>query len=428
MSFARFVYSALVRALLPAAVLRLLLRGRREPGYRAHMAERFGRYAQPRPPELLIWIHAVSVGETRAAEPLVRALLASHPAYRILLTHMTPTGRRMGESVFGEKVLRAYLPYDAPGAVARFLDHYRPRAGIILETEVWPNLVYACKSRGIPLCLLNARLSEKSLRGYLRVGAFVRDTFAAFTVVGAQSAEDAERLRRLGATKVEVMGNLKFDVTPPVAQLELGRTWRAQYNRSRVLLAASTREGEEALLLDVLPRLPQDVLVLIVPRHPQRFDEVAALIENRGIRYQRRSANAPLARDTRMLLGDSMGEMFAYYAACDAAFIGGSLLPYGAQNLIEACAAGKAVLIGPHTYNFAEAAERALEAGAALRVRDAQELVDQAAMLLGNPAKLEEMGARGLEFTHAHRGATERVMQILTACLTQRDPATDSPP
>jgi 3-deoxy-D-manno-octulosonic-acid transferase len=424
MSFVRFAYSTLLRALLPAALVRLLWRGRREPGYRAHVAERFGRYAQPRPPEPLIWLHAVSVGETRAAEPLVRALLERDPACRILLTHMTPTGRRTSESLFGEKVLRAYLPYDAPGAVARFLDHFRPHAGVVLETEVWPNLVHACKVRGIRLFLVNARLSEKSLRGYLRLAAFVRETFAAFTAVGAQSADDAERLRRLGAPNVEVTGNLKFDVTPPAAQLELGRSWRGQYNRQRVLLAASTREGEEVLLLDILPRLPRDVLVVIVPRHPQRFDEVAALIESHGIRWERRSANAPLATDTQVLLGDSMGEMFAYYAACDAAFIGGSLLPYGAQNLIEACAAGKAVLIGPHTYNFAEAAERAIEAGAALRVRDAGDLADQAAALLGDAAKLADMGARGLEFTRAHRGATERAMRMLTACLPPRDRAT----
>jgi 3-deoxy-D-manno-octulosonic-acid transferase len=413
MSFVRFAYSMFIRALLPVAVLGLLWRARREPAYRAHMAERFGRYAEPGPAGPLIWIHAVSVGETRAAEPVVRALLARYPAYRILLTHMTPTGRHTDESLFGEKVLRAYLPYDAPGAVARFLDHYRPRVGVILETEVWPNLVHACSARGIPLYLVNARLSEKSLRGYLRVAAFMRDTFAAFTAVGAQSADDAERLRRLGAPNVEVTGNLKFDVTPPAAQLELGRSWRGQYKRPRVLLAASTREGEEALLLDVLPRLPQDALVVIVPRHPQRFEEVAALLESRGLSYQRRSANTQVAAETRVLLGDSMGEMFAYYAACDAAFIGGSLLAYGAQNLIEACAAGKAVLIGPHTYNFADAAERAIEAGAALRVRDAQEFADQAAALLGNPAKLEDMGARGFAFAQAHRGATEKVMRMV---------------
>jgi 3-deoxy-D-manno-octulosonic-acid transferase len=413
MSFARLAYSTIVRALLPAAVVRLLWRGRRESGYRTHVTERFGRYAQPRPAEPLVWIHAVSVGETRAAEPLVRALLARDPACRVLLTHMTPTGRRTGEALFGDKVMRAYLPYDAPGAVGRFLDHYRPLAGMVLETEIWPNLVHGCKVRGIPLYLVNARLSDKSLRGYLRVAAFVRETFGAFTAVGAQTAGDAERLRRVGAKNVEVTGNLKFDVTPPAAQLELGGRFRERYHRPRVLLAASTREGEEALLVDVLPRIPDDVLLVLVPRHPQRFDEVAALLASRGIRYERRSENTPLALGTRVLLGDSMGEMFAYYAACDAAFIGGSLLPYGAQNLIEACAVGKPVLIGPHTYNFAEAADRAIDAGAALRVRDAEDLATHAVTLLSDPEKLKEMGARGREFAQAHRGATERVMRML---------------
>jgi len=223
---------------------------------------------------------------------------------------------------------------------------------------------------------------------------------------------------------VEVTGNLKFDVTPPAAQLELGRSFRARYGRARILLAASTREGEEALIFDVLPRIPGDVLLVLVPRHPQRFDEVASLLATRGIPYERRSGNAPLAPGTRVLLGDSMGEMFAYYAACDAALIGGSLLPYGAQNLIEACAVGKPVLIGPHTYNFAEAADRAVEAGAALRVRDAEDFAAQATALLSDPEKLKDMGARGLEFARAHRGATERVVRMLTALLPTRDPAT----
>jgi 3-deoxy-D-manno-octulosonic-acid transferase len=413
MSFARAAYSMLVRALLPLALVRLYWRARREPGYRAHIPERFGRYTQPRPSRPVIWIHAVSVGETRAAEPLVRALIARYPGRRVLLTHMTPTGRRTGEALFGDRVLRAYVPYDSPGGVRRFLDHYRPQAGIVLETEVWPNLVRACKSASIPIYLVNARLSQKSLRGYVRMGAFVRETFGALDGVAAQTSGDAERLQAAGAVNVRVTGNLKFDVHPPPAQLELGRIWREAYGRARVLLAASTREGEEALLIDMLRALPSDVLVLIVPRHPQRFDEVAKLLDNAGISYQRRSSNAPLGKGTRVLLGDSMGEMFAYYAACDVAFIGGSLLPFGAQNLIEACAVGKPVLIGPHTYNFAEAAERAIEAGAALRVQDAAELAAKASELLGDDARLKRMGERGRKFTEAHRGATERVMAML---------------
>jgi 3-deoxy-D-manno-octulosonic-acid transferase len=417
MSFARFAYSTFVRGLLPAAVLRLLWRGRKEAGYRQHVRERFGWYRGDPPEKPVVWVHAVSVGETRAAEPLVRALMRAYPACRILLTHTTPTGRRTGEALFGDSVMRAYLPYDSPGAVARFLDHYRPRAGIVLETEVWPNLVHGARTREVPIYLVNARLSEKSLNGYLRVAAFARDTFAAFTAIAAQTDEDAERLSSVGAVNLQVTGNLKFDVSVPAAQLELGQHWRASYERQRVLLAASTRDGEEALLIDALDELPPDALLVVVPRHPQRFEEVAALLEARGVRYARRSANAALARDTRVLLGDSMGEMFAYYAACDVAFIGGSLLPYGAQNLIEACAVGKPVLIGPHTYNFAEAASRAMETGAARSVDNAKDLMRNAGALLANNAELERMGERGIEFTRAHRGATERVMRMLEGVL-----------
>jgi len=410
---ARGFYTALMYALLPIAVAHLAWRARREPEYGEHMSERFGRYSSVRSARPLIWVHAVSVGETRAAEPLVRSLRTRHPDHDILLTHMTPTGRRAGEMLFGDGVIRAYLPFDYPAAVARFLDHYRPRAGVLLETEVWPNLVRACKARGIPLYLANARLSDKSLRRYSRVAKFSRHIFRAFTAVAAQSVDDAQRLRQLGATNVVVTGNLKFDVAPKVEQLDLARVWRERYGGRALLLAASTREGEEALLLDALALLPTDVLLVIVPRHPQRFDEVAALFEKRGIAYQRRSADKPVAADIRVLLGDSMGEMFAYYAACDVAFIGGSLLPFGGQNLIEACAVGTPVLIGPHTYNFAEAADKAIEAGAALRVDTAEALARTAGQLLADPEMLQDIGRRSHEFSRLHQGATKRAMEVL---------------
>lgn len=410
----RLAYSALVRALLPAALARLYWRARREPGYRRHVAERFGRYALERPARPVVWVHAVSVGETRAAEPLVHALIEQYPDHAVLLTHMTPTGRATGEELFGSAVMRAYLPYDYPAAVARFLDHYRPRIGILMETEIWPNLVRACAERALPLYLVNARLSEKSARGYGRFASLAREAFGALTGVAAQSDEDAQRLRALGAQRVEVTGSLKFDVTAPPEKIALGRQWRAGFGGRRVLLAASTREGEEALLLDVLSAVPGDVLVVIVPRHPQRFDAVAGLLESRGIRFQRRSAGPAFAAEARVLLGDSMGEMAAYFAACDLAFVGGSLLPYGAHNFIEACAVGTPILLGPHTYNFMEAADKAIEAGAAMRVRTAEELVSTAARLLDDRARLDEMGRRGLEFSRAHQGATGRVMRMFT--------------
>ena len=413
MRLTRLAYTALVHVLLPFAFLRLYWRGRREPGYRAHVGERFGRYDTARPARPVIWVHAVSVGETRAAEPFVRALQAAYPDHDILLTHMTPTGRATGRELFGDGVIQAYLPYDYPSAVARFLDHYRPRFGALVDTEVWPNLIAACRARGVPLHLVNARLSEKSLRGYLRVESLSREAFGALHGVAAQSEADAERLRRIGAKSVTVTGNIKFDVTVTPEKVELGRRWRVSIGERPVLLAASTRDGEEALILDALAQLPAAVLLVIVPRHPQRFDEVAALLANRGIGHTRRSSETMPDADTRVMLGDSLGEMAAYYAACDVAFIGGSLLPFGSQNLIEACALGKPVLIGPSTYNFAEAAEQAIAAGAAATVQTAEDLMNRAAELLADRGRLREMGNRALAFSRAHQGATQRVLALL---------------
>ena len=413
MSLARTADNGVIRLMLPLVLLRLAWRSRREPGYRPYVAERFGRYAEPAPAAPLIWIHAVSVGETRAAEPLVHALGARYPDHRILLTHMTPTGRRMGESLFGDRVLRAYLPYDYPRAVERFLEYFRPRFGLLMETELWPNLILECRARGVPLCLVNARLSEKSYRRYLRFASLAREATSALTAVAAQSEADAQRLRALGAHDVRVTGSVKFDASLAREHLERGRGWRSAYGARGVLLAASTREGEEALLLDALMRMPAKPLIVIVPRHPQRFDEVAALLERRGLRYERRSTDRAVTPETQAVLGDSMGEMAAYYAACDVAFIGGSLLPFGAHNFIEACAAGTPVLLGPHTYNFAEAAERAVEAGAALRIGSAEELADAASRLLADAELRSRMAGRALEFSRAHQGATARVMGML---------------
>ena len=414
MSAARLLYTLLLYALLPYVLLRLAWRARRQRGYLEHVAERFGRYSQQAGGPL-IWVHAVSVGETRAAEPLIQALRARHPQHRILLTHMTPTGRETGEALFGDGVVRCYLPYDYPGAVARFLDHFRPQAGILMETEIWPNLIHACRARPIPLYLVNARLSAKSYAGYRRFPRLVRDSLAGFTAVAAQSQDDAQRLAALGANHARVTGSVKFDVAPPPAQLELGREMRRDFGETRpLLLAASTREDEETLLLDVLPQIAvPELLTVIVPRHPQRFDEVARLLEARGIPYQRRSGNAAIAPGTQVVLGDSMGEMFAYYAACDVAFIGGSLLPLGGQNLIEACAVGKPALIGPSTYNFAEATELAVQAGAALQVPDATALAREAGRLLRDPAAARRMSQAALAFCAAHRGATNRVLEFI---------------
>lgn len=412
----RLLYTLALYLLLPWALLHLVLRARRQPAYLQHVAERFGIFAgritgQIQAP--LIWIHAVSVGETRAAEPLIKALEEIHPRHRILLTHATPTGRETGIELFGDSVSRAYLPYDWPFAARRFLRHFRPVIGIIMETEIWPNLIHACRVRRVPLYLVNARLSEKSFRGYRRFGRLVNESVRALTGVAAQSPDDAARLSALGARDVRVAGNVKFDSALPTELLARGRAWRESYGSRAVLLAASTRDGEEALVLDAFQRIATPTLLVLVPRHPQRFDEVAALLEKRGIRYQRRSAGGAVSDETRVLLGDSMGEMPAYYAACDVAFIGGSLLPYGAHNFIEACAVGAPVLLGPHTYNFAEAAERALEAGAAMTVNDPSELASAARRLLSDRVERLRMREAALAFSRAYQGATERIMDML---------------
>ena len=408
---ARILYSLAVVALLPWAVLHLAWRSRRQPEYLKHWGERLGLYGA-RTAGDVIWIHAVSVGETRAAQPLVAALRRHHPGCQIVMSHMTPTGRQTAEALFGDTVLRVYLPYDMPWAVASFLDRFRPKLGLVMETELWPNLVAACRRRVLPLLLVNARLSERSAHRYARVATLARQTLSGLAAVAAQAEDDARRLRELGAPEVTVLGNVKFDIDPPQPQLVLGDEFRQRIGNRPVFLCASTREGEEALILDAWPR-DDPALLVLVPRHPQRFDEVAALVAARGLRMQRRSDQVPVAPDAQVWLGDSMGELFAYYEAADVAFVGGSLLDYGCQNLIEPCSIGRAVLIGPSTFNFAEAAREALAARAAIEVPDAPALVAQALALLADPARRTAMADSGRAFTERHRGATARTLALI---------------
>ena len=412
----RLLYSLVLYLLLPFIPLRLLWRARKQPEYLAHWGERFGFYhaATTQP---LIWIHAVSVGETHAAAPLIDALHARYPTHRILLTCMTPTGRAAASQRYGERVVQAYLPYDYPGAVQRFLTHFQPAFGLLMETELWPNLIATCKQRGVPLALINARLSEKSARGYARIGGLIREALRNLPLICAQTAADAERLQKLGAGQVCVTGNMKFDVAPPTDIADQAQRLRELWGGKRhILLAASTRDGEEALLLDAM-HTGANFLLVIVPRHPQRFDEVAALLTVRHIAFQRRSENTSIRAETRVVLGDSMGEMFAYYSAADAAIIGGSLLPYGGQNLIEACAMGVPVILGPHTYNFAQVVQDAIAAGAAQRVVDADAAMARAQRLLEDAADKKRMSNAAREFAATHRGAVEKTMGAIETAL-----------
>lgn len=438
---------------LPLAFLYLLWRSRHQPAYRRHWAERLGFLTLPDSGPV-IWIHAVSVGETRAAEPLIRALQSRHPDHAILLTHMTPTGRETGRVLFGNSVTQAYLPYDLPRATRRFLDRARPRLGLIMETEVWPSLFAACREGGVPLFLVNARLSEKSAQGYARLRPLVQPALAGLTGIAAQTEADAVRLSELanlssptfilaqrglplngeganpsptcgggreGELPIIPVGNLKFDVAPPADTAARATELCRQFGDRFVVLAASSREGEEALILDALASLDlPKLLLVIVPRHPQRFDEVARLIAEHGLACPRRSRGQAATGADRVYLGDSMGEMAAYCAASDLVIIGGSLLPFGSQNLIEASAAGKPVLLGPHTWNFEQASRDAIEAGAGRRVRDAGELAEAVREIYEDEALRKKMGAAGLAFAQQHRGATERILQLVEPHLAAK--------
>lgn len=417
----RLPYTLLWLLALPFVLLRLLWRARRQPGYIRHLGERFASY-RVRAPGPVIWVHAVSVGETRAAEPLVRALLEAWPEHSVVITHMTPTGRETSRALFGSnaRVLRAYLPYDLGCLAERFLRHFRPSFGVIMETELWPNLLAACRHNRVAVMLANARLSERSARRYARAPVLTGLTMKALDVIGAQTAADAARLQQLGAARVSVTGNIKFDVTPTAAALALATQLRERAGERPVVLAASTREGEEALLIDAFVRLaPAKALLLLVPRHPQRFDEVARLVAGRGVKLQRRSAEEAIEAETRILLGDSMGEMFAYYAAADVALIGGSWLPLGGQNLIEACAVGTPVVVGPHTFNFMQVAEEAVRTGAARRAKDAADGIAAALAVLGDEDMRAQMAAAGRAFATQHQGATRRTIELLRGLQVQ---------
>lgn len=423
----RLIYTFSWTVALPLALCRLWWRGRREPGYRQHVGERLGIFHNTLTDAPVIWIHAVSVGETRAAEPLIRALMQEFPSHRILLSHMTPTGRATGAALFkvelgSNKLQQCYLPYDLPLLMNRLLRCFKPDLCILMETEVWPNLIEVCRQQSVPVALVNARLSARSLRKALRFSSLFGPASAGLGLVAAQTAADAVRIRQLGAVSVHVTGNSKFDVTVPAAKVDAGHTLRQQWQGRKVLLCASTREGEEALILDAfLAAQLHNFLLLIVPRHPQRFDQVEQLARQRGLSVLRKTAitGQAVPQDIQLVVGDTMGELVEYYVSCDLAFIGGSLLPLGGQNLIEACAVGKPVLLGPHTFNFAAVSADAIASGAALCVADASELFLRSAELLDDSDQCSMMRQNALAFSDQHRGATDRTLTLLRPLIKQ---------
>ena len=422
---ARQAYSLVLRLGTPLYLWRVWSRGREEPDYRADWPARLGCYGrQPRPQPGAVWVHAVSLGEARAAGPLIEALRRQRPGMRLLLTHTTATGREAGRALLQAGDIQTWLPYDTPGAVRRFLRHHRPAVGVLMETEVWPNVQHEARRAGVPMVLANARLSDKSLRQGLRLRALMQPAAQDLSLTLAQTEGDAERLRQMGAEPVQVRGNVKFDMTPSPALLAQGHQWREASARP-LWLAASTREGEEPGLLAAwgaaqahlgamgaaLPRL------FIVPRHPQRFDEVADLIRQQGWTLSRRSRWPEGRPDGQALvadvwLGDSMGEMPAYYAAATLAWLGGSFAPLGGQNLIEAAACGCPLIMGPSTFNFELAAELSLQAGAAWRVATWTEALQRAETLAREgriPAAVAAAGA----FSKAHQGAADAMAHAI---------------
>ena len=440
-----FVYEALWHVLIPFVLLRLLWRSRKNSDYLKHVRERFGFYGTKPSLRKAVWIHAVSVGETRATQALVESLLKEGQS--ILLTHMTPTGRKTGAELYRKAIAsgqlqQAYLPYDICWAIEAFLKHYRPQLGLFMETEAWPGFVFRTKQLGVPLFLINARLSGRSFKRVQLFGSAGRSLFQSFVGILAQSEPDAKRYQALGVNDVIVTGNMKFDVPEKAANQSLGKQWkRALREQERlVVCAASTRAGEELIMIDAWKKLLSEFsseikpLLIVVPRHPERFTEVANLLYQSTLSFERRSnfsdprssaefASVPHWTNVDVLLGDSMGEMGAYYNATDLVVMGGSLLPTGGQNLIEACANGCPVILGEHTYNFQQASEDAIACGAAVRIPAtlphelAQSLSETIKNLLTNTAQREIMSAKALEYASVHQGATQRILDRLRPVL-----------
>ncbi|MDR2011812.1 MAG: lipid IV(A) 3-deoxy-D-manno-octulosonic acid transferase [Rhodanobacter sp.] len=423
--FQRFVYALTLYLLTPFVVYRLTARGIKYRGYFERWRERFGFFTDPGIRDS-IWIHAVSLGEVNAAVPLIEALMRRYRGSRFVITTVTPTGSDRVLQLFGERVFHVYLPYDLTRAVKRFLDRVRPRLAVIMETEIWPNLFMTCAERGVSIVVANARLSEKSLRGYWPIQPLARRAIRCASFVAAQSASDEERLRALGAmpSHLAVVGNLKFDMTVPADAHERGIAFRVDAGNARPMwIAASTHEGEEMAVLKahaaVLRRFP-DALLLIAPRHPERFKPVAVACRAYGFRTATRSEDGSANATTQCFVADSMGELIGFYAAADIAFVGGSLVPVGGHNLMEPAALACPVIVGPQTFNFAEVTEDLIAAGAVIRIADGDALGTAVVRLLSHDAERQHMGEAAHAVMESRRGAVERTMAIIERVLAEQ--------
>lgn len=421
----RSLYTLLLTLALPLLILRLVWRSRRTPAYRQRLAERFGRF--PRPPQPTpIWIHAVSVGESLAIAPLVRRLLREQPELPICLTTTTPTGSEQVRRLFGDRVFHVYFPYDLPYCLNRFVDRIQPRLLIMVETEIWPNLLRRTRQLGITSILANARLSRRSAQRYARFSGFTRQVFSWIDQIAAQTPEDAERFRALGVpeTRIAVTGSIKFDVALSASLRERAEVIKRSWSGRPTWVAASTHEGEEELVLDahrrLLDRSPQTLLVL-APRHPERFDKVAELVERQGLRLARRTSSEAPQNEIEVMLCDTMGELPAILSAADAAFVGGSLVDRGGHNLLEPASAGVPVCFGPHVFNFAAIARLLLLRGAGRQVASVTELSDCIAEWLLDANMRSTVGQRGQAVVVENRGALDRLWSLISQHLPQTD-------
>ncbi len=418
----RLAYSLVFYLIVPFALLRLLYRSLRVPGYRQRWKERFGFFQLPGSWDRdgkALWIHAVSVGETVAAVPLINLLLKRYPERNLVITTMTPTGSERVRALFGDSVFHVYLPYDLPGAMARLIYRLNPGLLIIMETELWPNLLHFTRLAGCRTLLVNARLSEKSATGYRRLATLTRQMLNNLNLIAAQASPDADRFIALGAEpeRVRVTGSLKFDISPPARRDQLPPVFHRLTQLDRpILVAGSTREGEEEKLLagfrQCLSELPE-LLLILVPRHPERFNSVDRLCNEQGLNTVRRSSNRDVDADTQVLLGDSMGEMWNYYAVADLAFVGGSLVDCGCHNVLEPAALGIPVLIGPSRFNFETICDLLQKAGALVSVSDSDDLARQVVRLLGSPQLCQAMGKAGRKTVESNRGCLHRLALLI---------------
>lgn len=418
----RLIYTLLIYVAAPIALAATAWRGLRDPLYRDRLFERVG-FSTVRSPRPALWVHAVSVGEVQAAASLIRSLRQRYPEEPLLVTTATPTGAARVKALFGNGVSHCYLPYDLPGAVRRFLDRIQPRIAIVMETEVWPNLYRECGRRHVPIVLASARLSEKSVRRFRRIAGLFRDALSQDLVIAAQTPADAERFLLVGAdpARTHVTGNIKFDLQIPGDIEALGHVLRAaQFADRLVWVAGSTHEGEEDAVLEahrlVLAARP-DALLILVPRHPNRFDRVQQWLSAQGVAYVKRSTGAPISVATQVLLGDTLGELLLFYAAGDVAFVGGSLVPIGGHNLLEPAALARPILAGPHNFNAPDIARLLFDNKAALQVQSAQTLAQALLDLGSDSGRRMEMGRAGREVVEQNRGALQRVEELIDQSL-----------